>query len=94
MLSLFLSPYYLIFVSSDSDAVNKIMEDLAEQKEVADEISDALVAPVDFGASFDEDELEQELKELTGELDDISLDDLPAVPQQNVKRKEKSIYTF
>lgn len=67
------------------------MEDLAEQKDVAAEISDALVAPVDFGASFDEDELEQELKELTGELDDVSLGDLPAVPQQNVKQKEKSM---
>lgn len=63
------------------------MDDIAEQQDVAREISDAISNPVAFGQDADEDELERELEELQQEqLDkellgiDTTTDELPAVP--------------
>lgn len=70
-----------------ADDVHDVMDDIAEQQEVAQEISDALSGPVGFGADIDEDDLLAELEELEQEdLDRELLDvgpapsDLPEVP--------------
>lgn len=63
-----------------------MMDDIAEQQDVAKEISDAISNPVAFGQDVDEDELEKELEELEQEELDKELlgiqstDELPAVP--------------
>ena len=63
-----------------------MMDDIAEQQDVAREISDAISNPVAFGQDIDEDELEKELEELEQEQLDKELlgientDELPAVP--------------
>lgn len=46
-----------------------MMEDIAEQKELADEIGNAISSPANFAAAYDEDELLQELEAL--ELEDL-----------------------
>ncbi|OXU28820.1 hypothetical protein TSAR_011194 [Trichomalopsis sarcophagae] len=70
----------------DVDQVHDMMDDIAEQQDVAKEISDAISNPVAFGQDVDEDELEKELEELEQEELDKELlgiqttDELPAVP--------------
>ena len=54
----------------DVDKVHDMMDDIAEQQDVAKEISDAISNPVAFGQEFDEDELEEELENLQLELED------------------------
>ena len=48
----------------DVDKVHDMMDDIAEQQDVAKEISEAISNPVAFGQEFDDDELEAELNEL------------------------------
>ena len=48
----------------DVDKVHDMMDDIAEQQDVAKEISEAISNPVAFGQEFDDDELEAELDEL------------------------------
>lgn len=74
-----------------------MMDDIAEQQDVAREISDAISNPVAFGQDIDEDELEKELEELEQEELDKELlgvgpvsDDLPAVPQGELVRPSAS----
>merc|ERR1712025_839498 len=74
------------------DEVHDMMDDIAEQQDVAKEISEAISSPVAFGQDFDEDELEAELNDLEeeGELEqqaelekqllDIEPAKLPDVP--------------
>lgn len=72
----------------DVDKVHDMMDDIAEQQDVAKEISEAISNPVAFGGEFDEDELEAELDALGDELeleeqeelDKQLLDVGPAVP--------------
>lgn len=71
----------------DVDKVHDLMDDVAEQQEIANEISDAISNPVGFNADMDEDELMAELEEMEQEeLDEKLLDvgpmadDLPSVP--------------
>ncbi|XP_015586240.1 charged multivesicular body protein 4c [Cephus cinctus] len=70
----------------DVDQVHDMMDDIAEQQDVAKEISDAISNPVAFGQDVDEDELERELEELEQEELDKELlgvgtgENLPAVP--------------
>lgn len=73
------------------------MDDIAEQQDVAKEISEAISNPVAFGQDVDEDELEKELEELEQEeLEkhlievDPTKDNLPAVPQDEVARPSKA----
>ncbi len=54
----------------DVDKVHDMMDDIAEQQEVAREISEAISNPVAFGQDFDEDELEAELNELEAEAEE------------------------
>ncbi|KAK3539527.1 hypothetical protein QTP70_009507 [Hemibagrus guttatus] len=72
----------------DIDKVDELMQDITEQQELAQEISDAISKPVAFGDEFDEDELLAELEELEQEeLDNTLLEiggpqnvSLPSVP--------------
>merc|ERR1712200_315440 len=63
----------------DVDKVHDMMDDIAEQQDVAREISDAISNPVAFGQEFDEDELEAELDALGEELE---LDEQEALDKQ------------
>jgi len=78
----------------DIDKVHDMMDDIAEQQDVAREISEAISNPVAFGQDFDEDDLEAELNELEAEtemeeqaelekqlLDVGPTKDLPEVPK-------------
>lgn len=75
-----------------------MMDDIAEQQDVAKEISDAISNPVAFGNDIDDDELERELEELEQEELDRELigvgpsatDELPDVPADDLKDKEKA----
>jgi len=53
----------------DVDEVHDMMDDIAEQQDVAKEIQDAISNPVAFGQEFDEEDLEAELDMLGEELD-------------------------
>ncbi|KAK0393617.1 hypothetical protein QR680_000310 [Steinernema hermaphroditum] len=62
----------------DVDQVHDLMEDIAEQQEVANEIAEAISNPVGFGNEVDEDELLKELEDLEQqELDKQLLDVAP-----------------
>jgi len=54
------------------DEVHDMMDDIAEQQDVAKEISEAISSPVAFGQEYDDDELEAELNDLEeeGELEE------------------------
>ncbi|XP_014247294.1 charged multivesicular body protein 4b [Cimex lectularius] len=74
----------------DVDQVHEMMDDIAEQHDVAKEISGAISNPISFGNDIDEDELERELEELEQEELDRELlgtgptptaDQFPQVPQ-------------
>jgi charged multivesicular body protein 4 len=66
-----------------------MMDDIAEQQEVAREISDAISNPLSFGQDIDDDELERELEELEQQKLDEELlkvgpspnEDLPVSPE-------------
>jgi len=81
----------------DVDKVHDMMDDIAEQQEVAREISDAISNPVAFGQDIDDDELERELEELEQEELDkellgvvpVETDELPNVPAATVEKKQK-----
>lgn len=73
----------------DVDDVHNLMDDVAEQQEIANEISDAISNPVGFGQDVDDDELMAELEDLEQEELDKQLlevshgptaDELPSVP--------------
>ncbi|CAG5134103.1 unnamed protein product [Candidula unifasciata] len=71
----------------DVDKVHDLMDDVAEQQDIAREISEAISNPVGFNNDVDEDELLAELNELEQEeLDSQLLQipgagvDLPSVP--------------
>ncbi|RUS86640.1 hypothetical protein EGW08_005589 [Elysia chlorotica] len=72
----------------DIDEVHKIMDEAAEQKELADDLSDLISNPENFGGQvFDEDDLLAELEELEQEeLNEKLLDvgetayNLPSIP--------------
>ncbi|XP_063501643.1 putative charged multivesicular body protein 4B-like protein CHMP4BP1 [Symphalangus syndactylus] len=57
----------------DIDKVDELMQDIADQQELAEEISTAISKPVGFGEKSDEDELMAELEELEQEELDKNL---------------------
>nr|XP_039270830.1 charged multivesicular body protein 4b-like [Styela clava] len=88
-----------------ADDVHEVMDDIEEQQQVAQEISDALSGPVGFGTDIDEDDLMAELEELeqedldrellnvgaaTNELPDVPVSDLPT-PVAKVKDDEAEL---
>ncbi|XP_069508251.1 charged multivesicular body protein 4b [Ambystoma mexicanum] len=71
----------------DIDKVDELMQDIADQQELAQEISDAISKPVGFGEELDDDELLAELEELEQEELDKNLLDIrgpETVPLPNV----------
>ncbi|KAK6307812.1 charged multivesicular body protein 4c [Coregonus clupeaformis] len=86
----------------DIDKVDDLMQDITEQQELAQEISDAISKPVGFGEEFDEDELLAELDELEqeeldknlleiGGTEDVSLPNVPStsLPTRPAKKKDE-----
>lgn len=80
----------------DVDQVHDMMDDIAEQHDVAKEITEAITNSVAFGQDVDEDELEKELEELEQEELDKELlgvttpgEDLPEVPAAELEPKTK-----
>ena len=80
------------------DEVHDIMDDLAEQKEVSDEITEAMTQLGQYGTDVDEDELMNELEELENEgieedllnVKPAGVAELPEVPDTELpKAKEK-----
>jgi len=72
----------------DVDDVQDLMDDISEQTEVANEISEAISTNVGFGDDIDEDELEAELEELEQEdLDEamLGIDKTPAIPDAGLE---------
>ncbi|CAG9765785.1 unnamed protein product [Ceutorhynchus assimilis] len=61
----------------DIDNVHDIMDDIAEQHDIANEISNAISNPVGFGEDIDEDELTKELEELEAEEMEKELVEVP-----------------
>ncbi|CAB1336253.1 unnamed protein product [Coregonus sp. 'balchen'] len=85
----------------DIDKVDDLMQDITEQQELAQEISDAISKPVGFGDEFDEDELLAELDELEqeeldknlleiGGTENVPLPNVPStsLPSRPAKKKE------
>lgn len=70
----------------DVDSVQDIMDELAEQHELSNEIANAISSPVGFGAEIDEFELENELAALEQEAlsKEMSQINLPNVPGHSV----------
>ncbi|XP_044149831.1 charged multivesicular body protein 4c isoform X1 [Bufo gargarizans] len=70
----------------DLDKIDELMQDINEQQDVAQEISDAISRPSGFGEEFDEDELLAELEEL--EQEDLNKHmanvRLPSVPSSKL----------
>ncbi|KAI8919076.1 hypothetical protein PhCBS80983_g04656 [Powellomyces hirtus] len=69
----------------DINKVDGTMDDIREQMDLANEISEAISQPVNFGVEFDEEELEGELElleqeELDERLMHVGLDAAPEVP--------------
>jgi len=82
----------------DVDQVHDLMDEVQEQQEIANEISEAISNPVGFDREFDEDELAKELEELEQEeLDEQLLQvgpsatDLPEVPVAQPSRPSKTV---
>ncbi|KAK0175152.1 hypothetical protein PV327_008928 [Microctonus hyperodae] len=87
-------------MNMDVDQVHDMMDDIAEQQDVAREISDAISNPIAFGHEVDDDELEKELAELEQEALDEELlgvdstAELPNIPvtdpPSSVDKKSKA----
>ncbi|KRG03991.1 charged multivesicular body protein 4b isoform X1 [Drosophila mojavensis] len=86
----------------DVDKVHDMMDDIAEQQDVAREISDAISNPVAFGADLDDEDLERELDELEQENFDKEIigipEPTPTLPEaptedlpEKVKEKKKAV---
>lgn len=76
----------------DVDEVHDLMDQISEQNEVANEISEAISNPVGFGQDVDDDDLMAELEEMEQEQLDEKLlevqgpdiENLPVVPESSV----------
>lgn len=82
----------------DIDKVHDLMDEVQEQQEIANEISEAISNPVGFGNDVDEDELLKELEELEQEeldqqlldVEGPSTDKLPSPPSAEPARPAKA----
>uniref|UniRef100_A0A3Q2GZN7 Charged multivesicular body protein 4B n=2 Tax=Equus caballus TaxID=9796 RepID=A0A3Q2GZN7_HORSE len=80
----------------DIDKVDELVQEIANQQELAEEISTAISKPVGFGEGFDEDELMAELEELEQEEPDKNLLEVSGpetVPLPNVPSVKPTIKT-
>jgi len=82
----------------DVDDVHDMMDDISEQTELANEISDAISNSVGFGNDVDEDELFAELEELeqeeldenllgVGTTTNVTAQELPSVPDNDLPER-------
>jgi len=67
----------------DIDKVEDLMDDVKEQQQIAEEISNVISNPIGFGQDVDEDELLKELEDLEQETVDEALLNIPesALPE-------------
>ncbi|XP_055490206.1 charged multivesicular body protein 4b-like isoform X1 [Leucoraja erinacea] len=73
----------------DLDKIDEMMQNITEQQEIAQEISDAISRPAAFASEFDEDELLAELEELEQEeLNKKMTKGLPKVPTTNLPSRQ------
>jgi|ERR1719336_395075 len=85
----------------DVDQVHDMMDEIADQQEVAREISDAISNPTAFSSEFDDDDLEAELEALELEaqtdeqahlekqlLDVTPISSLPEVPKTDLPKSK------
>ncbi|SCU90132.1 LANO_0D07690g1_1 [Lachancea nothofagi CBS 11611] len=71
----------------DIDKVDETMDEIREQVELGEEISDAISRPLHAGAEVDEDEIDEELEALAAEnvkQEVVPPQRLPSVPQDKV----------
>lgn len=80
----------------DVDKVEDLMDEVREQQQIAEEISNVISNPIGFGQDVDEDELMKELEELEQEELDKQLletgepaEALPEVPTTDLPAKAK-----
>uniref|UniRef100_A0A8D0GX00 Charged multivesicular body protein 4C n=1 Tax=Sphenodon punctatus TaxID=8508 RepID=A0A8D0GX00_SPHPU len=76
----------------DLDKIDELMQDITEQQDVAQEISEAISNRAEFANEFDEDELLAELEELEQEELDKTMTNvgLPSVPSTSLPSKPAS----
>jgi len=63
----------------DVDKVQDLKDDIQEQQELANEISNVISSPIGYGEQLDDDDLMKELEELEQENLDKELLDIPSV---------------
>lgn len=68
----------IVCYDRDINKVDTTMDDIRDQMDIANEISDAISRPVGMGEELDEDELLNELEELEQEELDAKMLDTPA----------------
>ncbi|SCW00704.1 LAFE_0C10110g1_1 [Lachancea fermentati] len=76
----------------DIDKVDETMDEIREQVELGEEISDAISRPLYTGADVDEDELDEELEMLAQESvkqDVVQPQRLPSVPAEKLPAHEE-----
>lgn len=73
----------------DIDKVHDIMDDIAEQQQMASEISDAISNPIGFDQNVDEDDLLKELEELQDQDLEDELLKIPDAPAHNLPTANK-----
>lgn len=73
----------------DVDKVHDIMDDIAEQQQIAEEISGAISNPIGFDQNVDEDELLRELEELQDQDLEDELLKIPDAPSHNLPTANK-----
>ncbi len=82
----------------DVDKVQDLKDDIQEQQDLANEISNVISSPIGFGEQLDDDELMKELEELEQEnldkelLDIPSINPLPEVPSEQPIRGELLLF--
>ena len=75
----------------DVDNVHRILDDISEQNDIANEISEAISNPVGIGDEIDEDDLLAQLEDLCNEneldldVDQVSLPDVPSAMPRKTK---------
>lgn len=79
----------------DVDSVHDLMDDLAEQHDLSNEIANAISNPVGFNADIDEFELENELAQLEQESiqREMAQINLPPVPGHKIPTYEQAAST-
>jgi charged multivesicular body protein 4 len=71
----------------DVDQVHELMEDIAEQQDVANEIAEAISNPIGFGNDINDEELMAELAELEEETINEKLITVGPTPTDNLNTK-------